>query len=234
MRHSLVLMASLVGVGEAFHAPSSALAGRAALARSALAPAAHSCSMEVKQPRRDEKGYIIPDDLDFDLRAGVSKELGASKLKEVPPPIEELLEKARSAPDSLMFAETIDAIDKAFEFFGTRFVNGAVESKDTENQGSSKVLSLAKLFDLPTDVVLSLFGEHYRAVKQDPSGSDHANIRALMQTGVEAVTFPNGLSLTPRKGSWDGTKYSSDSGLAESATVQGEAEWDVESDIWIP
>jgi len=184
--------------------------------------------------RRDEKGYIIEDDLDFDLRAGVSTALGASSLKEVPPPVDELLEKARSSPDSIMFEETTQAIDAAFEFFGTKFTNGDVASTSEENQGSSRVLSLAKLLNLDTEITLALFGEHYRSVKEDPSGSDHANIRALMKTGVEGVVFPNGPSLTLRKGSWDGEKYSSDSGLAGSSVVEGETEWDVESDVWIP
>ncbi|MFN2901395.1 HopJ type III effector protein [Escherichia coli] len=33
------------------------------------------------------------------------------------------------------------------------------------------------------------FGEHYRAVRDNPEGDDHANIRALQQTGLAGVHF---------------------------------------------
>ena len=33
------------------------------------------------------------------------------------------------------------------------------------------------------------FGEHYRAVLANPSGNDHANIRALQDTGLGGVQF---------------------------------------------
>ncbi len=33
------------------------------------------------------------------------------------------------------------------------------------------------------------FGEHYRAVLATPGGSDHANIRALQDTGLGGVRF---------------------------------------------
>lgn len=185
-------------------------------------------------PRRDAKGYIIEEDLQFDLRGGVSKALGASQLKEVPPPIKALLEQARTQGSTLMFADTMAAIDAAFEFFGTKFVNGDVSSTSSENQGSSKILSLSQLVPMSKEDVLVLFGEHYRDVLADPNGTNHANIRAFMKTGLDGVSFPNGPSLTPRKGVWDGAKYSSDAGLTESSVVIGESEWDVESDVWIP
>ncbi|KAJ1637914.1 HopJ type III effector protein-domain-containing protein [Pavlovales sp. CCMP2436] len=184
--------------------------------------------------RRDAQGYIIPDDLQFDLRSGVSKALGASALKQIPPPIAALLVKVRTQPGSVMFAETLEAIDQAFEFFGTKFVNGAVSSTSSENEGSSKVLSLSQLVGMTTDETLVCFGEHYRDVVADPSGSSHANVRALMTTGLEAVLFSNGPSLTLRKGAWEGSKYSSDQGIDESSTIQGEGEWDIDSDVWIP
>ncbi|NQD97078.1 HopJ type III effector protein, partial [Pseudomonas sp. CrR25] len=33
------------------------------------------------------------------------------------------------------------------------------------------------------------FGEHYRSVLATPDGSDHGNIRALMDTGLGGVRF---------------------------------------------
>lgn len=215
----------LASGASAYRVPAGLRAGAARGPRSA---------MMSTPPRRDAQGYIVEEDLAFDLRAGVSKALGASMLKEVPPPIQALLEQARAAPESHRFADTMAAIDAAFEFFGTKFVNGDIASSSSENTGSSKILSLAQLVAITKEEVLALFGEHYRDVLADPDGTSHANIRAFMKKGNDGVVFPNGPSLTPRKGAWDGQKYSSDAGIAESSVVIGEGEWDVDSDVWIP
>jgi hypothetical protein len=221
------ICSALVGSATAF----SAGVGTLAASRVVGASAAQRVSMEL---RRDAKGYIIEDDLAFDLRAGVSSALGASSLKEVPPPIENLLRKVRTDASSLMFAETLEAIELGFEFFGVKFSCGDVVSSSSENTGSSKVLSMAILVGLTDAETLACFGEHYRDVLADPSGASHANIRALMATGLAGVKFPNGPSLTLRKGAWDGAKYSSGDGLAGSAVLDGQQEWDTESDVWIP
>jgi len=186
------------------------------------------------QPRRDEKGYIIPEDLAYDLREGVSTALGASKVKAMPEPVAAVIAKVRDDPSSVEFDEVIGAIDQCFDFFGTKFVNGDLVSASSENAGSSKILSLAKMFELTTEETLACFGKYYRDVLDTPDGTDHGNIRNLMKTKLEGVTFPNGLSLTPKTSSFDGTKYSSDVGLGASSTIEGGQDWDVESDIWIP
>jgi hypothetical protein len=40
-----------------------------------------------------------------------------------------------------------------------------------------------------TEEALLAFGEHYQAVLANPNGSDHRNIRALMETGLPGVRF---------------------------------------------
>jgi hypothetical protein len=48
---------------------------------------------------------------------------------------------------------------------------------------------LAVLEDLSLEETLRAFGEHYRSVLATPTGSDHGNIRALMETGLSGVNF---------------------------------------------
>ena len=50
-------------------------------------------------------------------------------------------------------------------------------------------LRLALLEGLSLEDTLRAFGEHYRAVLANPSGNDHANIRALQDTGLDGVQF---------------------------------------------
>ena len=83
------------------------------------------------------------------------------------------------------FSETLAFID----YQPSRFVNGTLENAAGENEGSCKTLGLALLEDFTTEEALLAFGEHYQAVLADPNGSDHRNIRALMETGLPGVRF---------------------------------------------
>ena len=49
--------------------------------------------------------------------------------------------------------------------------------------------ALALLEGFTTEEALLAFGEHYQAVLANPNGSDHRNIRALMETGLPGVRF---------------------------------------------
>ncbi len=48
---------------------------------------------------------------------------------------------------------------------------------------------MAVLEGFSTEEALLAFGEHYQAVLANPSGNDHRNIRALMETGLPGVRF---------------------------------------------
>ncbi|MBA4726086.1 MAG: HopJ type III effector protein [Pseudomonas sp.] len=87
------------------------------------------------------------------------------------------------------FSETLAFIEAAYDYQPTRFVNGAVENAAGENEGSCKTLGLAVLEGFSTEEALLAFGEHYQAVLATPNGSDHRNIRALMETGLPGVRF---------------------------------------------
>jgi hypothetical protein len=62
-----------------------------------------------------------------------------------------------------------------------------VENAAGQNEGSCKTLGLALLEGL-SDQALLAFGEHYRSVLATPEGSDHGNIRALIEHGLAAST----------------------------------------------
>ncbi len=59
----------------------------------------------------------------------------------------------------------------------------------TENQGSAKIFSFAKLNGLNQAQTLSLFAEHYASVLATPEGTDHQNIRQFMQHGWDGIQF---------------------------------------------
>jgi len=59
-----------------------------------------------------------------------------------------------------------------------------------------QAFSLGKLAGFSKQEVLLSFGEHYRQVCGDPTGTSHGNIRAFMKHGWDGVHFPDGLSLT--------------------------------------
>lgn len=96
---------------------------------------------------------------------------------------------ARLGNPEHQFADTLSFIEQHYRYAPSAFENGAVHNAEDQNQGSCKVLAAAqdlKLTDLQT---LQCFAEHYRSVLDNPAGSDHANIRAFMNSGLNAVSF---------------------------------------------
>jgi hypothetical protein len=87
------------------------------------------------------------------------------------------------------FAETLEFIAEHYHYQPSAFTNGTVSNTAEQNQGSCKVLAMAQDQRLTDEQTLLCFAEHYQAVLADPAGSDHANIRALMQHGLAAVQF---------------------------------------------
>jgi len=97
--------------------------------------------------------------------------------------------RARLRNDQHPFAETLAFIAAHYDYQPSAFVNGSLENAAGQNEGSCKTLGLALLEDLKLEEALLAFGEHYRAVLANPAGSDHGNIRALMETGLSGVRF---------------------------------------------
>lgn len=87
------------------------------------------------------------------------------------------------------FADTLAFIAAGYDYRPSAFDNGGVTNAAGENEGSCKTLGLALLEGFSTEEALLAFGEHYRAVLANPTGNDHRNIRALMETGLPGVHF---------------------------------------------
>ncbi|MEK1941412.1 MAG: HopJ type III effector protein [Pseudomonas sp.] len=91
--------------------------------------------------------------------------------------------------DGHLFASTLTFIAEHYEYQPSAFVNGTQNNASGQNEGSCKTLGLALLEGLSLEETLRAFGEHYRSVLATPTGTDHGNIRALMDTGLNGVNF---------------------------------------------
>jgi hypothetical protein len=101
------------------------------------------------------------------------------------------LERLRQTPETIQFAEVIALIDSHYNHTPTAFVNGTAKNQASENQGSAKVFSFARLHGLNETETLHCFAEHFRAVSAHPTGDDHQNIRQFMASGWEGIELPN-------------------------------------------
>lgn len=98
---------------------------------------------------------------------------------------------------SAKFADVLAFIEARYQHTPTAFQNGTQLNAATENQGSAKVFSFAKLEGLNQQDTLKLFAEHYASVLATPEASDHQNIRQFMQNGWDSVKF-EGEALTAK------------------------------------
>jgi len=91
--------------------------------------------------------------------------------------------------NSLTFKEVIEFIETHYQHQPTAFKNGDAYNEATQNQGSAKVFTFAKLNNLNEEDTLHLFAEHYRSVLDNSNGTDHQNIRQFMTHGWPGVRF---------------------------------------------
>lgn len=108
---------------------------------------------------------------------------------------QELLAKLQSG--DAKFADVIAFIEARFEHTPTAFKNGQQANAATENQGSAKVFSFAKISGLNQAETLSLFAEHYSSVLKKPDATDHQNIRQFIIHGWDGIQF-EGSALTAK------------------------------------
>lgn len=96
--------------------------------------------------------------------------------------------------ETLQFDETISVITENYHYEATGFSNGLGDTKvinEAEtNEGSCKIFSFAQLNLLDQQQTLNLFGDFYhKDVLQNPTGTNHPNIRNFMRDGWKGVVF---------------------------------------------
>jgi hypothetical protein len=94
-----------------------------------------------------------------------------------------------AANHTLRFTDVIALIDTHYRHQPTAFRNGDAYNEATQNQGSAKLFSFARLQGLSVADTLNLFAEHYQSVLASPDGNDHQNIRQFMKHGWGGIVF---------------------------------------------
>lgn len=103
-----------------------------------------------------------------------------------------LLDKLRTAPDSIEFDEVMQTIEAHYIYSPTRFYNGAIVNEPGSNEGSCKLFAFAQVQALSEMETLALFGRYYREdVLGNPDGDDHQNIRNFILDGWLGIRFDN-------------------------------------------
>ncbi|MGH2666163.1 HopJ type III effector protein [Flavobacterium sp.] len=104
--------------------------------------------------------------------------------------INTFLEKLKTAPKSITFAETITLIEENYSFTPTGFQNGTQYNAAGENSGSCKIFAFAYLQSLSQAETLACFGAYYfEEVLNEPNGTNHQNIRNFIATGWNGILF---------------------------------------------
>ena len=106
--------------------------------------------------------------------------------------LNDFLNKLKTTPENIAFADTIELIDYFYDFTPTSFKNAALVNDAGKNNGSCKLFAFAQLQQLSAQETLHCFGDYYRNdVLLNPLGSDHQNIRNFMVTGWTGIEYAN-------------------------------------------
>ena len=99
--------------------------------------------------------------------------------------------------EDIKFADVVTFIEDHYTHTPTAFKNGEAYNEASQNQGSAKVFSFARLNELSETDTLLLFAEHYQSVLNTPDAVDHQNIRQFIANGWSGVVF-EGAALQPK------------------------------------
>ena len=83
--------------------------------------------------------------------------------------------RARLRSEHHLFTDTLAFIAEHYSYTPSAFDNGSVSNPAGQNEGSCKTLGFAILEGLSLEETLLAFGEHYRAVRDNPEGDDSAS-----------------------------------------------------------
>ena len=104
--------------------------------------------------------------------------------------LEAFINRLKTTPAEVVFTETMAVIETIYNFTPSSFKNGSIQNSATENLGSCKVFAFALKQQLTKEETLACFGQYYfKDVLENPTGTDHQNIRNFMQTGFEGLVF---------------------------------------------
>jgi hypothetical protein len=104
--------------------------------------------------------------------------------------ISAFLEKLKTNPKSIQFAETIAVIEENYDFTPTAFQNGTQHNAAGENSGSCKIFAFAQLQNLSQSETLACFGAYYfDEVLNHPEALNHQNIRNFIKTDWNGIHF---------------------------------------------
>ena len=101
------------------------------------------------------------------------------------------LNKLRTDPENIQFSDVIALIDAHYDHIPTVFSNGTMINEATQNQGSAKVFSFARIHNLSEIETLQCFAEHFRDVEANPDGNNHQNIRQFIANGWAGIRLPD-------------------------------------------
>ena len=87
------------------------------------------------------------------------------------------------------FEDTLELIERYFDYRPTGFRNGPLTNAPGENAGSCRTFAMARFCNLNEADTLRLFGQHYDQVLSDPAGESHGNIRQFISTGWSGIQF---------------------------------------------
>ncbi|WBX73559.1 HopJ type III effector protein [Tenacibaculum pacificus] len=106
--------------------------------------------------------------------------------------LQEFKNTLKNTPKNIQFSDTISVIEENYNFTPSAFKNGDLENASTQNLGSCKVLSFAVKQELSKEEALACFAQYYFIdVLENPTATDHQNIRNFMNTGFEGLSFEN-------------------------------------------
>ncbi|MEE9445451.1 MAG: HopJ type III effector protein [Cocleimonas sp.] len=104
--------------------------------------------------------------------------------------LETFLNTVETDIESLEFNDLMGVIETNYNFTPTQFTNGELLNKAGQNDGSCKLFSFAKAYQLTEQQTLACFGTYYRDdVLKHPDEDNHQNIRNFMKTGWAGIQF---------------------------------------------
>lgn len=102
---------------------------------------------------------------------------------------QQYLEQLKSGA-AMQFSDFTSLIENEYNFVATAFINGDLNNKEDENQGSAKVFCFGDMHELGEHEVLRCFGEHYQSVLASLANkTSHLNIRTFMRLGWQGVSI---------------------------------------------